>query len=165
MSLFYLGSSTTAIDHSVSNVLNKANVISLRKSFVENNKNIETQLIASKFSDENGAVVSGRGLWPKCSHFSEQTNICNLVKANMPENCIIYINQPYMAVKNNKKMFYCDYQIIGQVIEAVNPSDNIESYVFEEREVKMRRPRYSSTSGEFLGLHETVGFIVCCGDD
>ena len=46
----------------------------------------------------------------------------------MPENRIIYINQAYVTVRNNKKMFYCDYQIIGQVIEAVNPPDTIERF-------------------------------------
>ena len=51
----------------------------------------------------------------------------------MPENYIIYIIQTYMTVKNNKKIFYCEYQILGQVIEAVNPPDNIETYVFKDR--------------------------------
>ena len=83
----------------------------------------------------------------------------------MPENRIIYINQAYVTVRNNKKMFYCDYQIIGQVIEAVNPPDTIETYVFKDREVKMCRPCYNPTSGEFLGLYEAVVFIICRGDE
>ena len=29
----------------------------------------------------------------------------------------------------------------------------------------MRRPCYNPTTGEFLGLHDTLGFIVCCGDE
>ena len=70
-----------------------------------------------------------------------------------------------MTVKNNKRMFYCNYSFVGQVIEAVNPSDNIESYVFKEREVKMRRFHYNPTTGEFLGLCDTVGFIVCHGGE
>ena len=101
--LCYLWSSSTSTDHySVSNVLNKMNIVSLTKSFAENDKSFETQLIASKFFDENGVVVSGRRLWHKNGFFGDQTNNCNLVKANMPENAIIYINQAYMTVKNNK---------------------------------------------------------------
>ena len=122
-------------------MLNKASFILLTKSFVENDKNIKTHLITSKFSNENDAVVSGRRLWPKNSLFAEKTNNFNLVKANMPQNCITYVTQSYMTVKNNKKKFYCDYNIIGQAIEAVNAPDNIESYVLKERKVKMRSPR------------------------
>ena len=70
-----------------------------------------------------------------------------------------------MTVKNIKRVLYCNESIIGQVIEAVNLPDNIESYVFKGRKVKMKRARYNPTSGEFLGLYDTVGFIVCRGDE
>ena len=68
-----------------------------------------------------------------------------------------------MTVKNNKRMFYCDYIIVGQVTDAVNPPDNIESYVFKEREVKIRRPKYNPTTGEFLDFVSHCRFIVCRG--
>ena len=155
----------TAIDQSVSNAVSKENFISLTKSFIENDKNIETQLIASKFSDENGIAVSGRRLCLKYGYFNKQTNNFNLVKAKMLENCLLYVNQAYVTIKNNKNMYYSDYVIIGQVTEAINPPENIESYVFKEREVKLRRPRYNPTTGEFLGLYDTVGFLVCRGEE
>ena len=62
-------------------------------------------------------------------------------------------------------MYYSDYVIIGQVTEAINPPENIESYVFKEREVKLCRPRYNPTTGEFLRLYDTVGFLVCRGEE
>ena len=43
LSLFYLGSSSAAIDQSVSNVLNKANIALVTKLSVVNDKSIETQ--------------------------------------------------------------------------------------------------------------------------
>lgn len=49
-------------------------------------------------------------------------------------------------------MYYADYLLIGQIIEASNPPENIDTYVCKEREVKLVRPRYEVSTGEFLGL-------------
>ena len=62
-------------------------------------------------------------------------------------------------------MYYADYVILGQVIEALNPSENISSYVCKERETKLVRPRYDPTTDDFLGLYETVSFLVVRGDE
>ena len=80
---FYLGPSSTAINQSVYNMLNEANIVSLKESFVKNGKSVEIQLIASKLSDENDVFVSGRCIWPKNGFFAQQTNNFNLVKANI----------------------------------------------------------------------------------
>ena len=130
----YIGSSTL-IDNFVSKTINKANVISLTKNIVANEKNIEAQLIASKFTDESSDLTSGRRLWPSYGYFSDQTNNFNLAKDNYPENCIPYVNQGYLTIKNNKRMYYTDMQILGQVIETLNPPEDIIIYVFKEREV------------------------------
>ena len=53
-------------------------------------------------------------------------------KVNYPENSIIYINQAYFTVENNKKMFYADHYIIGQIIETLNPPENITKYVCKD---------------------------------
>ena len=57
-------------------------------------------------------------------------------------------------------MYYADYVILGQVTEALNPSENISSYVCKERETKLVRPRYDPTTNDFVGLYETVSFLV-----
>ena len=57
---FCLENAPTAIDLSVSTAIKKVNVISLTKKFVENIKNLETKLIASKFNDEARTVKSGQ---------------------------------------------------------------------------------------------------------
>ena len=56
-----------------------------------------------------------------------------------------------MAVKNNKKMFYCNYQILGQAIEPLNPPEDINSYAFKEREVTMTRPCYDENKYKLCG--------------
>ena len=46
----------------MSKAINKANVISLTKNIVDNEKNIKTQLIASKFTDDSGYITLGQRL-------------------------------------------------------------------------------------------------------
>ena len=83
---------------------------------------------------------------------------------NFPENTLLYINQCYLTVLKNKKIYYCDYYIIGQIVEASNPPQNIDSSELQDREVKMFKPKYNSETEEFLGLCETVGLMVVRGD-
>ena len=54
--------------------------------------------------------------------------------------------------------------MIGQINQCFNPPENIESYEFKEREANMYRPRYDTVTGEFLGLHETLGYLTVRGD-
>ena len=84
---------------------------------------------------------------------------------NYLQNSIIYLNQGCLTIESTKKMFYADYLILGQIIEALNAPEHISSYFFKEREVKIVRLRYEPTTGEFLGLYETIGYIVVRGDD
>ena len=146
--------SPTTIDSSISLTISKANIISLTKNFVENEKIVETQTISSKFSDEAGIVSSGTRLWSSFGYDSKQTNNFNMSKVNCPVNTIIYIDQAYLTVKNNKKMYYADIFFGGgQVTEALIPPENISNYVCKEREVKLVSPRYDPSTGGFLGLN------------
>ena len=52
---------------------------------------------------------------------------------------------------------------MGQVVEAANPPEDISSYVLKENKVKMIRPKDNAETREFLGLHETVRFMVVSG--
>ena len=42
---------------------------------------------------------------------------------------------------------------------------SLKIYLTKEREDKIIRPRYEPTTGEFLGLYETTGFVVIRGDE
>ena len=54
-------------------------------------------------------------------YFQQQLCDFNMDKENYPENSKIYLNQGYLTVKDNKKIYYRDFYIIGQVKECVNP--------------------------------------------
>ena len=40
-------------------------------------------------------------------------------KENFPENSTIFVNQGYLTIKDNKKLNYADYYIIGKVNEYI----------------------------------------------
>ena len=65
---------------------------------------------------------------------------------------------------DNKKIYYADMFLIGQVNECLNPPEDLHSYECGDREVKMYRPKYDKMMSAFLGLYETLGYIMVRGD-
>lgn len=63
-------------------------------------------------------------MWRSFGLFDANRSDCNLEKVIIPENTLFYVNQAYLTVLKNKKTYYCDYYILGQVVEASNPADN-----------------------------------------
>ena len=84
-------------------------------------------------------------------------------KLNYLENTILYLNQAYLTVTKNKNIYYCDFFVLGQTVEAANPPEDILAYVLNENKVKIIRLKYNAETGEFLGLYKTVGFMVVRG--
>ena len=85
-------------------------------------------------------------------------------KVNDPENSILYLIRRYLMLQKNKKMFYADYFLIGQMIEVSNPPENIDTYICKEREVKLVRPKYNMPLEIFWGLYKTVRCIIVTED-
>ena len=130
----------------------------------ENDKNISTKIVAATFENEIGSEeVSGEKVWRQFGFFDSRKSNYGMEKVNFPENSLLYINQSYFTVKKKKKNFYCDFFILGQLVQAANPPEDISTYQLNKGEVKMVRPKQNPNTGEFLGLYETVGFIVVGG--
>ena len=55
-------------------------------------------------------------------------------------------------------MFYRDHSLLGQVIEAINPPENILDYVCKELEVKMYKPCFDTATRLLSGLCETIDY-------
>ena len=143
----------------------KANLMSLSKASIENNRNVNTNFFAATIENENETVeVSGEKIWKKHDFFNAIKSDFNMEKVNYPENTLFYINQA-IKVKNNKKIFYCDYfiLILRQIVESSNPPENISTHTLKENEVRMIRPKYDTSTGEFEGLYKTIGFLVVKG--
>ena len=60
-------------------------------------------------------------------------------------------------------MIYCDYVILGQIIPFKSPpeSENIDEYIKNDKKlVKMYLPMYDTATRKFLGIKESVGYIM-----
>ena len=66
-------------------------------------------------------------------------------------------------MKKNKKIYYGDSFILGQIVESSNTPHDISCYTLKENEVKMIRPQYDPETGEFKGLYETIGCLIVRG--
>ena len=102
-------------------------------------KNLETSIIAITFDDENGQDSTSIRVWPNYGYFNQQLSDFKLKRKNHPEIWIIYINQAYLTVKNNKRMFYGDHFILDQIIEAINQPE-----IFQGIPAKSARQKYIS---------------------
>ena len=104
-------------------------------------------------------------MWPLEEYFKKQMTDYNMEETNYPENLIFYVNQEHLTIQKNKKMDRGNYFFVEQIIQASNPPENTDTYVCKENEVKLFRPSHDVPTGEFLGLYETVGFIVVRADE
>ena len=96
--------------------------------------------------------------------FKHQPCDFEVEKENIPENSLIYLNQGYQSHKDNKKVYYGDFFIIGQGSKGLNPPEDISTHDFSDREVKTFHLKYDSVSRRFQGLYETIGYIMVRGD-
>ena len=74
---------------------------------------------------------------------------------------LIYINQAYLSSKDGEPVVYCDYAIVGQLITLKSSPDDLDSAVRNNRSlVKMYAPDYDHKSGKFLGVKESLAYIM-----
>lgn len=103
----------------------------------------------------------------KCPHrhvFGLKTAVLfrSLVSLTWKKEAIIPRIQLSTLIKN---MYLWDHFLSGQIIEVINPPENIVSYVCKENKVKSYRSYYHISTGHFLGLYETIGYLIIRGND
>ena len=157
-----LGPQNSTVNNSVSHAIKRSGQISLTKNIVLPEENIETTIVVTRFENGNGKNTTC--VWSDHGYFKQKPCDFHMIKENYSKNSILYINQGYLTIKHNKKFYYADHYIIGQVNEFINPPKDIHNYVCKEREVKLYPPKYDPVTGQFLGLYESLGFIVVRGD-
>ena len=82
-------------------------------------QNIETTIVENKFENGNGKNTTC--VWPDNRYFKQRPCDFHKIKENFPENNILYINQGYLTIKDDKKFYHADHYILGQVNECINP--------------------------------------------
>ena len=135
----------------------------LSKETTDKDKSMKTQLLFKPKNDDK--VCSGEKIWKENGFFQDVRAELNLEKVNIPENCLLYVNQGFLStVKSGEIAMYLHNFIIGQLIIAANQPEDISTYICSNNEVKLLSCVYDLESGDFKGIREQIAFIVLRGD-
>ena len=137
----------------------------LSKELTDKDRSMKAQLlIRSSASDDE--KLSGEKVWKNNGFFKDVRPGLNLKKANIPENCLFYINQSFLlTVKIGDIAMYNQNFITGQLIFAANQPKEIETYQCLPYEVKLLSCVYDLETGEFKGIREQLAYIVLRDDE
>ena len=96
---------SSVLESVASNVLKNANLITLTKSSTENDRNLTTKVVATRWDDEKkgNAEVSGEKVWRDYSFCEARRSDYNIKKVNFPESTLHYVNQTYHRDEKTKK--------------------------------------------------------------
>ena len=78
---------------------------------------------------------------------------------------IFYVNQAYLSYKDNKKIYYTDVYIIGQVVLLLNAPEDLQNYELKSDKLKIIKPKYDPVNRQLLCLTESLGYITVHGDE
>ena len=109
-----------------------------------------------------GVQKSGEEIWQKEGYFGKVNAEYSCHKNDFPENCVFYINQAYLTLKDRDSIIYCDYIILGQIVLFKSqPESGIDEFISKDKKfVKIYLPIYNLATGDFLGVNEAVGYIM-----
>ena len=105
------------VDSGILQAVKGADKLSMVKNIFGNDR-IETTLTAEKTTSFKRNTTD---IWPSYSYFKQQPCDFGTDKENMPEMLVFYINHGYQSSKDNKKVYYVDYFILGQVNQCLIP--------------------------------------------
>ena len=109
-----------------------------------------------------GVEKVGEQVWQQDGYFGKVNPDYNCHKNDFLENCLVYINQAHLTVKERDTMIYCDYIILAQIVVYRSfEAGNIDEVIKDNKKlVKIYMPMYDNTTGKFLGVKESVGYIM-----
>ena len=125
---------------------------------------LKSQMVLSVTDDES---KGSEKIWKDFGFFGDQRAELTILKANFPENCLVYVNQGQLSiVKGGEKAIYLDFIVLGQIMPAANadPSINLDTYVCKDNEVIVYCPVYNESTGLYGGLTKKLGYITPRGD-
>ena len=143
----------------VNNSKKRANLMSLSREFSDSEKSMRTQYAVFSMEVE-GEKHPCEKVWKNNGYFGELKTDFVLHKKDFPENSLIYLNRAYISSKDGDSVIYCDYVVLGQLLILKNPEGNepINSSC-----VKLYSPSYDREQGRFLGIKETLAYIMIRG--
>ena len=140
----------------------KSNIMCLSRELTEADRQIRSQVNVAETSDKDLNVSSER-VWEENGYFGDINPDFSIHKRDFPENALTYINQSYLTVKDGNAIIYCDYVLLGQILSLKNLPENFDEALANDETktlVKMFVPEYDRNNGKFLGVKETLGYIM-----
>ena len=96
-------------------------------------------------------------IWKENGFFGDQRAELTILKANFPENTLVYINQGTVSlVKGGDKAIYLYFAVVGQIMLAANvdPKIDFDKYEYKANEVMLYVPVYSPQQVYMVGLRK-----------
>ena len=106
-------------------------------------------------------------IWKKNGFFGDQRAELTILRANFPENTLVYINQGTVSlVKDGDKAIYLDFVVVGQIMPSANanPKIDFDKYEYKANEVMLYVPVYNTTTSSYGGLKKKLAYITLRGD-
>ena len=129
--------------------------MSLSKEISEGDRAIRSKVVVPNIDGEKKSEKDG--------FFGTINPDLSIHKKDFPENALVYINQAYLTVKDGEIMIYCDYVNLGQLIPLKNPPEDLDKAIKNDKTntlTMMFVPIYDNTTGQFLGVKESLGYIM-----
>ena len=148
----------------VGNQNKKASVFYLSKEANRMDAQLKTQMFLSLQDD---ILKSTENIWKEYGFFGDQRAELTILKANFPENILVYVNQGTVSlVKGGEKAIYLDFVVVGQIMSAANadPSIDLDKYDYKVNEVMLYVPVHNTATGLYGGLKKKLAYITLRGD-
>ena len=140
----------------------KSNIMCLSRGLTEADRQIRSQVIVAETSDKELSTSSEK-VWQENGYFGDINPDFSIHKRDFPENALTYVNQAYLSMKEGNMIIYCDYVLLGQILALKNPPENLDEALANDETktlVKIFVSEYDRTNGKFLGVKETLGYIM-----
>ena len=123
----------------------------LSKEASNKDESLKIQMILSMKDDKSES--STERVWRENDFFGDQKTDLTIVKANFPENTLVYVNNGSITPVKGGHAMYLDFVILAQILPVANPSSemNLDTYKFQENEA-------------LITLHSTILKMDCIED-
>ena len=98
--------------------------------------------------------------------FKDQRTDLTIVKANFPENTLVYVNQGLISPVKYGYAIYLDFVIMAQIVPLANlpPEISLDTHEFKDNEVLLFVSLYNTENGLYRGLTKIFARITLRGD-
>ena len=132
----------------------------LSKEATKKDESLKMQTMLS-LKDDKGDSSSTEKMWKSNGFFGDQKTNLTIIKANFPENTLVYVNNgSIFAVKGGKTAVYLGYVILVQILPVMNSPDNLDNYQYKDNEVLLYVPLYNTQNGLYRGIKKSLAYIV-----